>query len=172
MTRLAQALACRYTLRSGAAIGADTAFEAGAVLGGGDVEIYLPDVGYNDHPAKLVPVSAQAMAMARSVHPVFDELELWTQKLHARNCYQVLGANLNVPSEFTVCWTKDGCESMRTRNRSSGGTATAIVLSEAHGVPVFNLRNDSSSRRLQAYLSQRGIPGLEFLTSGMQESLF
>jgi len=70
------------------------------------------------------------------------------RKLHARNCFQVLGAGLTTPSRFVVCWTPDGAETEQERSRETGGTATAIVLAARRGIPVINLQRDDAMERL------------------------
>jgi len=44
----------------------------------------------------------------------------YAKKLHGRNVKQVLGDDLKTPSDFLLCWTKEG--------KDVGGTRTAIVL--------------------------------------------
>lgn len=130
MTRLAQAFAYHgYTLRSGGAEGADTAFEDGAVL----KEIYYAtDINRS-------PVALEAMALAAKFHPAWDRMSLFAKQLHGRNAFQVLGADLKTPTEFLICWTPDGCISHETRSITTGGTGTAISIASAHGIPVNNL---------------------------------
>lgn len=154
MYALARALAPYFTLRSGAADGADAAFEAGAVDARGNCDIYLPWRGFNGHASALHEVSAEALALAQTVHPRWESLGQGPKKLHARNGYQVLGQSLQDPVDFVVCWTADGCESKAERRSSTGGTATAIVLAEANGIPVFNLQRDNSRERLVNFLDQ------------------
>jgi len=164
MVRLAAALGPRYILRSGAAAGtlegpasADVAFEAGARDVGADCEIYLPWKGYSNHPSPLYGVDATARALAATLHPFWSALEEGAVKLHSVSCYQVLGQALDSPSEFLVCWTPDGCETEQQRRRSTGGTATAIVLAHRNSIPVFNLKNDDSRERLVATLLEEDI---------------
>ena len=172
MERLAQKLAHRYILRSGGADGADTAFERGARLAQGKAEIYLPWQGFNESNSPLHQVAVQALNLASTLHPGWNELGQGPRKLHARNCYQVLGQNLATPVEFVVCWTADGCESTRQRRKSTGGTATAIVLAERHNIPRYNLFNMKSRQQLFERLQNEGLEVLELLPSGLQNSLF
>lgn len=172
MWRLAGLLAGSHVLRSGAADGADTAFETGALDRRGTVEIYLPWKGFNGNASPLYDVTPEAMRMASTAHPRWEHLGQGPQKLHARNCYQVLGQDLKTPGEFVLCWTADGCESAKTRRQGTGGTATAIVLAERHGIPVFNLCNPASRKRLVEHLGAQGLDCSWLMPSGLQESLF
>lgn len=147
-----------WVLRSGGAEGADSAFEAGS----DDVDpqlaqIYLPWRGFNANASPRYGVTAAALAVAQSVHPAWERLSPAARKLHARNAYQVLGSELNAPSELLVCWTADGCEQARERTARTGGTATAIVLAERHDVPRYNLARKESRARLRQWLSAQGL---------------
>lgn len=130
-----------WTLRSGGAPGADTAFEEGASL----KEIYLPWKGFNGNESPLFGVGPQALELAATIHPAWDRLTQGGKKLHARNCYQVMGKNLATPSTFVVCWTPGG--------KVQGGTATAIRLAVSQGIPTFNLALEHQRKALNAYLN-------------------
>lgn len=136
MTRAAFALLKRgYVLRSGHAIGADSAFERGA---GEAAEIYLPAPGWRGsgsafHNGTLgAEVWGRARTIAAAHHPTFAGLSPFVQNLHTRNVFQVLGACLDSPAEFVLCWTADG--------EASGGTGQVLRIAATHGVPVFNLQ--------------------------------
>ena len=131
MTKIAEGLSRNYVLRSGGASGADTAFEKGA----GDKKVsYIPWSGFNESKEKYIPVSSAAMRLAGEFHPGWMYLSYPVKKLHARNCYQVLGENLATPVDFVICWTPGGQE--------KGGTAQAIRIAKANGIKVFNLANE------------------------------
>lgn len=132
-----------YTLRSGAAPGADEHFE----LGSHRSEIYLPWRGFNGHSSQLCSISNAAMELAASYHPAWDRCSLGAKKLHARNGYQILGSNLDSPSLFVICWTKDG--------RASGGTGQALRIAADHSIPIYNLQHDDGkhwNERLYRFL--------------------
>lgn len=117
MTKLAARLSdLGLTLRSGGAQGADTAFEHGAIA----KDIYT---------AK--DTTEQAMEIASQYHPAWHRCSDYAKRLHARNVFQVIGADLATPSKFLICWTEGG--------KTVGGTATAIRIADAYSVPVFNL---------------------------------
>lgn len=117
-----------WTLRSGGADGADSAFELGAA---DRKEIYLPWKGFNGNSSPLYNISDEAYELAATIHPAWERLSGGAKNLHARNCYQILGLDLKTPSEFVICWTKDG--------KDIGGTRTAIVLARQNNIPVYNL---------------------------------
>lgn len=149
MTRAAFALLKRgYVLRSGHAIGADSAFERAA---GEDKQIFLPAPGWRGsasqfHPDALPPELWQrARAIAAAAHPAFAGLDPFIQALHTRNVFQVLGPELNAPADFVLCWTADG--------EASGGTGQAIRIAAAHGVPVYNFQRPRERAHVERHLS-------------------
>jgi len=118
-----------YTLRSGGAPGADSAFERG-VLCGDNQEIFLPWKGFNNNPSKQWFISEDAYQMAAEFHPRWAACSPAARKFHARNCYQVLGFTLIDPVDFIVCWTPGG--------KVAGGTGQALRIAQAHNIPVVN----------------------------------
>ena len=121
MTQIAEHLELRgYVLRSGAAKGSDTAFEAG-VKNPANKEIFVGRAGS----------SVEAKTIAESIHPAWYNLSDYARGYHGRNVYQVLGKDLKTHVSFVVCWTLEGKE--------IGGTRTAIVLAKRLGIPVYNL---------------------------------
>jgi hypothetical protein len=70
-----------YVLRSGAAAGADAAFERGCDTVGGAKDIFLPLKGFNGSQSSLYPPTPKAMAMARDFHPAWDKLSSTGQLL-------------------------------------------------------------------------------------------
>jgi hypothetical protein len=134
MYRFAQVMAEQgMTLRSGGADGADTAFECGARKAEGTMEIYLPWVGFNGRSSHFTRPSDAAYDIASEIHPAWFKCSRGAKALHARNCHQILGMDLNSPSSFVVCWTPGG--------KLVGGTRTALVLASLNNIPVFNLFN-------------------------------
>jgi hypothetical protein len=132
MTRLAAWLRSRgYTLRSGAAAGADQAFEAGA----DDMKEIFPGGR---------PAGEREHAVARELHPNPHALDRsrhsrYVWNLMARNTNQVFGAGLDSPVDFVVCWTPDGAEHWSERTQATGGTGQAIEMASRKGIPVVNM---------------------------------
>jgi hypothetical protein len=144
MTTLARRLFLNdWWLRSGHALGADRAFEAGAAK---NKYIYLPKGD--------APIRVEAYTLAATIHPAWDLCSQYARDCHARNCYQVLGRGLDSPSKFVVCWTPCGAETEEDTTRATGGTRTAIVLAHREGIPVYNLFNDGAMERL---LEEQGL---------------
>lgn len=139
-----------YTLRSGGADGADSAFEAGC----SKKQIFLPWPGFNGRKSEFQGVTGEALLLASVLHPKFGRLSESAQKLMARNGFQVLGPDLRTPSDFVVCWTPDGVETEAERSYKTGGTGQAIALADRWGIPVFNMARPDALHRLAERLRE------------------
>jgi hypothetical protein len=143
-----------WTLRSGGARGADTAFEEGAKFATAQMEIYLPEPGWNlrpNRPPYVQKPTREAYAIAERYHPAWHNVKPNARPLHARNVHQVLGADCATPSKFVICWTPDGAQTETTM--ATGGTGQAIRIAVACGVPVFNLARTDTLERLKAFVA-------------------
>lgn len=144
------------TLRSGHAKGADQAFESRANA----FDVYLPKNGFLGRyagtngskryvDAQQIPNYVQAKQILKeTLDPNhFSRLNGFSLQAHTRNVYQVLGDDLNTPSEVLYCWTEKGAE--------VGGTATAIKLAKRYGVKVVNLGDPKTLARVKAQLAPK-----------------
>lgn len=151
MTDLASKLEDRgNVLRSGGAFGADVAFYNG-VKNKNNCQIFVPWDGFGGFRMKY-PIPDEAYNIASKIHPNWNNLVKSVQSLHARNIQQVLGPNLNEPSKYLVCYTRDGCIGSSTRTKATGGTATAILTAEMYNVPVFNLKLEAHYDRIVSFI--------------------
>lgn len=128
-----------WGLRSGAAEGADSAFELGAVDAGGATQIFLPKQGHGGHQSPYFGAMPLAVTIASQVHPVWNKLGFGGKALVARNMHQIAGPEMNEPVEFVICWTPDGCENRDKYSELTGGTGSAIAFADLLGIPVFNI---------------------------------
>lgn len=145
MTRIAERLeALGYTLRSGGAEGADTAFAAGAK----DKILYLPWPNFNGMRGTPCGDDPRLRKIAEQYHPCWNGLTRGGQALMARNVAQVLGANEgDAFSDFVVCWTKGG--------KGGGGTGQAIRIARDHQIPVFDLALPYDEKALSGWLKDK-----------------
>jgi hypothetical protein len=152
-----------YTLRSGGADGADTAFENGA---GEKKEIFLPWRGFNGRQSRFAEPSREAQEVAAALHPVWAKLSPAARKMMSRNAHQILGGDLRSPVNFVVCWTPDGCSHESERTHATGGTGQAIALASRWGIPVFNFARPDAGERLRDFLANRPkVSGADCATS-------
>ena len=155
MLRIAQKFGkLGWTLRSGAAPGADGAFEIGCDSVLGPKEIFLPWANFNSNPSPHFEIPDRAYEISSRYHPAWVRLKTPVRRLMARNAQQVLGKNLDSPSSFVVCWTPDGCTNHESRTQATGGTGQAISIASAHNIPVINLQTEDAIDRLQYILTE------------------
>jgi hypothetical protein len=112
-----------FTLSSGGAKGADTAFEIGA-----DKKII-----YKPYDQYLQADLAKAFALASKLHPNWSACSTFARLAHARNTFILLGLDHKSPCKFVIAWTKDGL--------LSGGTAMGLRIASSLNIPIFNLGN-------------------------------
>jgi len=129
-------------LRTGGSWGADQAFYDGWKRVEQDelVEIFVPYSGFRGFVCTNAnrvfgPPSKEAKAIAREFHPNWANVGDTGRMYLARNVYQILGFDLESPSDFVLCWTPDGKE--------IGGTSQGIRIAHSHSIPVINLGNTS-----------------------------
>jgi hypothetical protein len=131
ITRLAEWLRARnYTLRSGGAEGADKAFEAGA---GDAKEIYLP-----------FTASPKALEIAEQYHPAWDKCSDSARQHLGRNTHIILGSDCQDPVSFVLCWTD---------SPSRGGTSQGLRIAADYEIPIYNLFDPSTYKRIVEKLS-------------------
>jgi len=116
-----------YTLRSGGAKGADSAFEKNVTR----KEIFLAS---DEIPAWCFERATKFAPKGQN----FAKLAEKIQRLHARNMMQIWGRDGNSPVDFVVCWTKNG--------QAVGGTGYAIRAAQSVGIPVYNLFNEEDRK--------------------------
>lgn len=121
-----------FTLRSGGAKGADTAFAKGAKR----------SIILRPHHA-----TEAAIEMASKYHPAWHNCNDYVRKLHGRNAQIILGENLDSPVLFVLCWTPKGNE--------VGGTALGIRIAKdkVNNIPVFNLAIEGTIDKLKEFLN-------------------
>ena len=122
-----------WTLSTGGADGADSAFAAGAPAG--QRTVWLPWRGYNGLRGQDCRVLSAAelsacIEIAAPLHPAWERCSPAVRKLHARNA-AVLGLMLDRPVDAVVAWSE--------RGEAVGGTGMAIRIAEARSIPVLNL---------------------------------
>ena len=181
-------LALGYGLRSGHAQGMDMAFEgpvsrlkqsSGSPSDITPSEIYLPWDGFQSRRAGGMYIDAntlelwsEAKEMVSDLHPAPHRLSPGALSLHVRNVFQVLGQDLQTPSEFVVFWAvpishnkkekvedKDAkiittADKLPPQAVVKGGTNTAVYLAMSKNIPVYNLHDTEQSKTLLKYIKE------------------
>lgn len=148
-----------YTMRSGGATGADTAFADGhddtCFLSTNqewlyEAEIYLPWEGFNgqttEQYGRYLMNNPKAQEIVSKIHPAWNKLSKGAKALHTRNVYQVLGQDLNTPSTCVIFYAEPQGTSVK------GGTRTAVELAKIHNIPVFNLWYEQVQERMMEFV--------------------
>ena len=143
MRKIAKDLCCYkdLILRTGGAHGADTAFEAGCMDGGGTAHLFLPWRAYNDRFTNVVMESPtiEAIELAKVFHPVANRLSDGALKLHGRNSHIILGPNLDEPVLFVICYAIP----------NKGGTSQALRIANHAKIPIINLYSKTADEQLE-----------------------
>ena len=130
-----------WTLRSGGAAGADSAFAVGAKT----KEVYLPWPGYNELRSQYSTPTTNAIDMASDYHPNWLACSQGARKLHGRNCHIVLGQNLDTPVDMIICWTPQG--------KRGGGTGQALRMTKDYpSIKVYDLALSDNLQNLNHWL--------------------
>lgn len=134
-----------YILRSGAAEGADQAFETGCDKVSGKKEIFIPWKGFQNSTSDFIGACDKAKEIAEDVIPWWYTMNKWPQILHGRNVYQVLGKDLKTPVDFVICWTEGA--------KLKGGTATAMKLARKNNITVYNFGSTEDIKKFEKDLN-------------------
>lgn len=136
-------------LRSGAAEGADTAFQKGVCnVNPKYCQIWTPwnnfrpkeqHVGF--HSCSYITPTTGMFEKAREafidtgIIPWFDNMKQGAQKLHGRNFYQVMGKHGESLSRVCIYIADEDAN-----GEVRGGTRSAVFLSRHYNIPTYNLR--------------------------------
>lgn len=132
-----------YTVRSGGADGADTAFEVAQ-----ERRIYLPWAGFNGKKGIVCGQIPSLRDIAMTYHPAWHKLSPGAKRLMTRNTAQVLGYYPETEhSEFVVCWTP--------RGDGGGGTGQALRIARAYQIPTFDLASPRDAIKFEDYVRRR-----------------
>lgn len=139
MHDLAARLAPTHTLRSGRAIGADSAFERGALSANGLTELFTADSDIPDW----------AFATVAQFHPAPHRLSDYARRLHARNALILFGPNGPTDTlsrvAFIICWTPNAA--------ITGGTGQALRIAQCYSIHVRNLADPTHLDNARRWLA-------------------
>lgn len=156
MSKIAYKLAqSGWSLRSGGAKGSDLAFETGCLEAGGDQEIYLPNKNFGTswsrlpHKNDVIGPSPEAVNIIHKVANKYGDFNPkggdWYWNLLGRNVHQILGKNLDNPSQKVFCYTKGG--------KDVGGTRWALRVARMYDIEIINLGNNETLEKYKSWIS-------------------
>jgi hypothetical protein len=155
-----------WVLRSGGALGADSAFYAGCIQSdkfsiqkpmiylawnGVGNKYHDPSNGFYD--ATRYPTWNEAEDIALRIRGSWmgrggEELTRGGKAQHTRNVFQVLGESLSEPSRFLLCWAPP----VGKKGFVLGGTGTAVKLALENQIEVINMATDEGYARALAFI--------------------
>lgn len=141
MHDLAARLAPTWTLRSGRAIGADSAFERGALSANGLTDLYTANSTIPDW----------AFSTVSQFHPAPHRLTDYSRLLHARNALILFGPggpddpDLRNRVAFIICWTPNAA--------ITGGTGQALRIANHYSIPIRNLADPTHLDNARRWLA-------------------
>ena len=104
---------------------------------------------YSAFDVKDRDVDKKAMAIAKELHPKFENLKSdFAKKLMARNNFQVFGSNLDKPVDFVLFYAKESKNPLRPE----GGTGQAVEAARRKGIPTINMSEEGWRDRLNDVL--------------------
>jgi len=126
-----------YTLRSGGAAGADSAFEKGStksdIFKSGDAKEWSFKEVIKHFPNDRNPET-------------FNNWNSYTKGLMARNMMQVLGADGKVKSDFLICYAP----TLDYTSSTCGGTGYAIRCALYYDIEVYNIFSEEQDELLNS----------------------
>ena len=137
-----------WILRSGGAMGADSAFQLG-VKNPENQCIYTTNSMYEEGN------TTNAWASVDRYHPNSRALNGYIRELMARNYFQVMGKHSGIPSKFVICWT----DSYETDEQglikdTSGGTGQAVRIAYGNGILVYNLKHNEHLGKILKFVDK------------------
>lgn len=152
-------------MTSGGAPGMDHSWEMGyRMVNPFLMTIFLPNDGFNGKTSdgkcyftvNDETLLIRADEIIQDIHPYYDELDGFAYRAHIRNCFQILGKNLDTPADEVFLWAPPVGTSV------AGGTRTAFELAKQYNIQTWNLYYPETQDVLRKRFGLRD-PSLEFL---------
>ena len=123
---------------------------------GYDVEVYLPYGKFNENitAPEMTRPNETGYSIALNMNKTFYEKKEIVRAFMARDVHMVLGESCKDAVKFIVIYTPCGSESlgMKPDYKKLGDTVPYLRLAEAANIPVFNIKNADSIKRLSEFL--------------------
>lgn len=114
---------------------------------------HCPDLGIYD--GSKSPKIFEAEEFTQRYHPKGKKLSRGAKSMMNRNAMQILGYDLELPSDFLICCsTGTKCDSIGNIYDVDGGTGQAVRIAYAYHIPVYNIANKDSYEDLCEFLNE------------------
>jgi hypothetical protein len=147
-----------HTIVSGGAAGSDHAAYMGAIhaIPNPDIQIWLPWNGFSNYTVDNKQFYMLDDFMSDfAFNTLLDNGVSWInrigpaiQKLYCRNVFQILTKDYS-KTDLVIY-----CADVNKNNTVRGGTAIAVHLAWALGIPTFNIRNPDALKALTVHLQK------------------
>lgn len=116
-------------------------------------EMYIPWKGFGEDYMTSQWDSVQgsnigAGLIAESIHPNWEACKQGAKKLHTRNVCQILGRDVDTPSDLVLFYCKE------VGGKPTGGTATAVNLGLKVGCKTINMLHSNWRELLRPLLKE------------------
>jgi len=126
-----------------------------------DLEVYLPWPKFNEDITKpnLAYCTEKAYSIAVNLRKNFYDIPAPVRAILAKDVHVCLGAECNEAIKFLIIYTPCGSEklSRETDYKKMGNTVFYISLALAANIPVFNVKNEESIKRLSEFIKNNPV---------------
>lgn len=132
-----------WKCRTGDASGSDSVFRDAYISNPKNIYVFSARAVQLD----LYTTANRAREIMYKYHPNPKAVSYskFSEYLLTRDVYQVLGPSLREPSKIVICYTSNG--------ELKGGTAMAIRIANAYGIPVLNIGNPKHYNAVLDYIN-------------------
>lgn len=145
-----------YTLRSGGAPGAESAFEEGCDSVGGKKEIYLPFEGYNNKTTGVVTDMTneeEAIKIAQRYYLLWFKLSNKVKQMLTRYSWAVLGRNLDDPVDFVIAYIReDGKTTEQVVRVANGSNITVYNIGS-----IYRYSKEQAAEFIKEFAAKNGL---------------
>jgi len=117
---------------------------------------YLPWIKFNTNitTPKMKRPTACGYKIAAGAHKIFAKFKNGPRAVLARNVHATLGASCTDPVNFILAYTEDGAEGFVKDMdfKVTGDLVFYLNLAKNANIPVFNIKNGESLKRLIEYI--------------------
>lgn len=134
----------------------DTIQTAITKIDGLTYDSYLPWIKFNTNVTtpKMKRATPCGYKIAAGAHKIFSKFKNGPRAVLARNVHAALGVDCKDPVNFILAYTEDGAEGFVKDMdfKVTGDLVFYLNLAKNANIPVFNIKNDDSLKRLIEYI--------------------
>jgi len=117
-------------------------------------ELILPWKGFNEKESPFTWSIEASHHIAKKFSPIYDTIPDGVKKFLHQNARLVMGDKMRSPIAFLICWSEDGCETLREKTMRTGFVAHQIGITIGACRQVFNFGKPDAKKRLIEYIEK------------------